>query len=51
MKRARRYWVYHDNRGFIAGPFTRKESAQKRMEELIRESAGQALWLSVVSST
>lgn len=45
----KRFWVYHDNKGVIAGPFKTKSAAQKRMDDLIRESVGQSLWLSITS--
>lgn len=46
-----RWYVYHENKGIIAGPFKTKANAEKRVTEMIRESQGQSLWLSVVSAT
>jgi hypothetical protein len=45
-----KWWIYHTNRGIIAGPFKTKESAQKRVDAMIHESYGQSLWLEIVAS-
>ena len=50
MRIIHQFWLWHDARGVIAGPFKTRKRAEARMRKLIRESAGQALWLEVDES-
>ncbi len=45
------WWVYHENKGCIRGPFKTREAAEKVYDQLIAERAGLVSWLAVVPAT